>query len=73
MTKFCKDCKWAKRTWSDLGGYEYAMCVHPETQKNPRTDTKYLVTGHRDGFLHCSNQRNFGKCGREGKLWEAKR
>ena len=68
MNKLCIDCKWCS---SDSGprtnAYDIPIC------SNPACNEPDLVFG---GFhnSHCSDQRykRKGKCGEEGKYWEAR-
>lgn len=66
--KFCRDCKWAERGF--FGGVgKYANCLHP----NARRDYgETLVTGQ-NTTLFCLTMRDYdGRCGEEGKLFEAR-
>ncbi len=65
--KFCKDCKWVRRVWADLGTYNTAECEHPSSANNHS-----LVTGR--GGCRCSVMRvlDITGCGADGKYWEAK-
>lgn len=59
--KYCEDCKWPV-------SYGLLMCGNPQEDKNI-IDT---VPVYKPKFCSCKYARTFGKCGWEGKLWEAK-
>ena len=67
--KLCKDCKWYKKSWFEHltgSGDQYDTCLNPVLSQN-------LVTGKVKGGRFCENMRRpYGKCGPEGRYWEAK-
>ena len=77
-TKFCKDCKFCKRSVSDIlllfGTYRFAKCMHPRFG----TDSEYYIAGKKvDDGKYCSGERNdayrvLGVCGSEAKYFEKK-
>lgn len=77
--KFCKDCKFCKRTWTDFvflfGTYRFAMCNHPRLLE---VSTEHLVSGGKAvSSKYCSNERTayewLDVCGPEGKYFEVKK
>jgi hypothetical protein len=76
--KFCKDCKFCKRSFYDLifllGTYEFAMCTRPGPME---TRTKHLVTKKLQPYGYCSSERITYKwvdtCGAIPKYFEAKK
>jgi len=80
MTKFCKDCKYAKKPLLDkifFSGNEFLKCKHEKAIRPNNTesdDYSFLVDGKRNKkkeYYYCSSQRMFG-CGKEGKYFEKK-
>ena len=77
-TKFCKDCKFCKRSLSDFiflfGTYRFAMCARPGLKE---INTEYLVHKKHQPDKYCSSERMtyqwVDTCGAEGKYFEAKR
>ena len=78
--KLCKDCRWAKRFWSDIIidpfhlGWTYARCCRPGSR---RAEEMLPVDGRRGSGTFCSIERKYyyytlDMCGPEGKYWEAK-
>ena len=63
--KYCKDCVWHEpHEWSSV----FARCMHPRTVKegiSPVDGTESKV------HSFCSQERSFGACGPEAKLYEA--
>lgn len=57
--KFCKDCKHVSIPGT---GIDFARCRHPEAVSYD------LVSG--DLKSYCSAVRDYGKCGKEGALFE---
>jgi len=68
--KLCKDCKWYKKDWFEhltYGGDRFDMCRNPVVSGN-------LVTGKVKGGRFCDMMRlSYGRCGEEGKYWEARK
>ena len=68
--KLCKDCKWYKKNWFEHltgAGDRFDTCHNPVLSEN-------LVTGQIQGGRFCDMMRKeWGKCGEEGKYWEARK
>ena len=67
--KLCKDCKWYKKDWVShiLGdGDKLDMCLNPLLNEN-------LITGKSKGRFCDMMRLPYGKCGKEGKYWEARK
>jgi len=74
--KLCKDCKHAKKDHSLLllgHRYKFAKCHHEAAVTE--VGKEFLpVTGEvgKPSYFHCTVMRmTHGRCGLEGKLWEA--
>lgn len=59
--RLCKDCRYYVAGFDAMSD----ACAHPDLQRKPD-----LVRGD-DRHAYCLIQRDGGKCGPEGKLWEA--
>ena len=70
LIKLCKDCKHYKRDWFEhltYGGDRFDMCLNPVVSGN-------LVTGKVKGGRFCDMMRSsYGRCGEEGKYFEAQK
>ena len=68
--KLCCDCKHYKKNWFEHltgGGDRFDMCLNPVVSGN-------LVTGKVKGGRFCDMMRlSYGRCGEEGKYWEARK
>lgn len=72
MTKFCKDCKWFRPPESPDRIEKFSRCLNPAGTGGQIVS---LVTGNNESpepVSYCDIERIEGKCGLEGKLWEAK-
>ena len=71
--KLCKDCRWVTWPWRhrrDSGG---ALCTHPSVV--PAPDPDLVIGGTRSQLpgTFCDMERETtGRCGPDGKHWEAK-
>jgi hypothetical protein len=71
MIKFCRDCKWSviKKRWLFFHDASvWAKCLNPDCQD----DIDYFIGGDPVESIKCRSARAYGKCGKEGNLWEAK-
>lgn len=76
-TVFCKDCKWAKKSFWE-SGYQL-RCMHESSYKHPgEPDLEYLAQGckekkkrkkRKENYNYCTTQRS-GQCGTEAKFFE---
>lgn len=66
MEKFCKDCKWSKKTFLSPVLY----CLHPAAQEK---NEHWLTYGEMED-VYCKAERvpAPNSCGPEGKRFEAK-
>ena len=68
--RLCKDCKWYKKDWFEHltgGGDRFDTCHSLVASGN-------LVTGKVKGGLFCDMMRlEWGKCGPDGRFWEARK
>lgn len=72
--KLCRDCKYASPS---LYGTSYQACMHPELIK----DSPEILAGKWEVGINAYKERSKTvwslcwniKCGREGKLWEARK
>lgn len=73
----CRDCRWAKARRIDalLGIWQAAKCTNPAVGKDPIANDP--VSGQRVGgeWPFCATIRMYSdeECGRDGKLWEARK
>jgi hypothetical protein len=70
--KLCKDCKHINRGFLGLNSLEFSKC---KKSRMTEEEIDFLETGKvtkKIKYEYCDLYRKYGKCGPEGKHWEAK-
>jgi len=66
MNNVCIECKWCTKDGPQTGMYDDAWCTNPDCNE-PNLVYGGVIT------IECFKQRyQDGKCGKEGKYWEAR-